>query len=281
MVAAIHGTAFGGGLEVAMACHYRVAVPQAQVGQPEGEARHHSRWRRARSACRAWRASRRRSRCARPASPVSAKDALAAGIVDELIEGDLRSGAIAFALRQRWRRHAPKTSERTEKLGDSAANQAAIAARRTTPPTSGCAASRLRTLRSTQWTPRMEAAFPMGASVEAELFAQCLSARSIESSDPRLLRRAHSCARFRTIAEETPLLPIRRAAVIGAGTMGGGIAMNYANAGIPVILKETTQEALDRGMATIRKNYANSVKRGRFTEESVNERMADHAATHL
>ena len=68
------------------------------------------------------------------------------------------------------------------------------------------------------------------------------------------------------IPKATPVYEIRRAAVIGAGTMGGGIAMNYANAGIPVIVKETTQEALDRGIGIIRKNYANSVQKGRFSQ---------------
>ena len=97
--------------------------------------------------------------------------------------------------------------------------------------------------------------------------------RSIEGDDSRLLWRA-DVAKIPGVPKDTEVFEIRRAAIIGAGTMGGGIAMNYANAGIPVILKEVTQEALDRGMATIRKNYANSVKKGRFTQEVMDQRMA-------
>ena len=97
---------------------------------------------------------------------------------------------------------------------------------------------------------------------------------AIESSDSCVFRRARGCEDSRTSAKNTKTYEIRRAAVIGAGTMGGGIAMNYANAGIPVIVKETAQEALDRGMATIRKNYANSVKKGRFSQAVMDQRMA-------
>src|SRR5439155_9638728 len=81
-------------------------------------------------------------------------------------------------------------------------------------------------------------------------------------------------AKIPFLPKETPVREIRKAAVIGAGTMGGGITMNYVNAGIPVVLKETTQEALDRGVATIRKNYANSVKKGRFPQSVMDQRMA-------
>src|SRR5207248_6097320 len=76
------------------------------------------------------------------------------------------------------------------------------------------------------------------------------------------------------ITKDTPRVPIRRAAVVGAGTMGGGIAMTYANAGIPVLLKEVDQAALDRGLATIRKNYAGSVQKGRLSQEQMDQRLA-------
>src|SRR5205085_1856341 len=76
------------------------------------------------------------------------------------------------------------------------------------------------------------------------------------------------------ITKDTPVREIRKAAVVGAGTMGGGITMNFVNAGIPVRLREATQEALDRGMATIRKNYANSVAKGRFSQEVMDQRLA-------
>src|SRR6266508_913190 len=199
MVAAIHGTAFGGGLETAMGFHYRVAAPSAQVGQPEVKlgiipgAAGTQRLPRLAGVAKAT------QMCA-DGNPIGAKEALEFGIVDRIVEGDLLQGAVAF-LREKiaggeW---PPKTRERNDKLGDEATNAAIFEAAR----------------------------------------AQA-----------------------------------KKAAIIGAGTMGGGIAMNYANAGIPVIVREVTQEALDRGMATIRKNYENSVKKGRFTQEAMSERMA-------
>ena len=111
-------------------------------------------------------------------------------------------------------------------------------------------------------------AFAEGCEREAELFHECLY-----STQSKALIHAffgeRAVAKIPGMAEDTPVLEIRRAAVIGAGTMGGGIAMNYANAGIPVIVKETSQEALDRGMATIRKNYASTVKKGRLSQAAM------------
>src|SRR5262249_4866777 len=112
-----------------------------------------------------------------------------------------------------------------------------------------------------------------GCARERELFIDCLF-----SDESSALIHAffgeREVARIPDVPKETTARPILSAAVVGAGTMGGGIAMVFANAGIPVSLKETDQAALDRGLATIRSNYANSVKRGRFTQQYADERLA-------
>src|SRR5439155_16161025 len=108
---------------------------------------------------------------------------------------------------------------------------------------------------------------------EAELFRQCLFSDQSKAMIHAFFGE-REVSKIPGLPKDTPVREIRKAAVIGAGTMGGGIAMNYVNAGIPVLLKETTQEALDHGVATIKKNYANSVKKGRFTQEEMDRRMA-------
>src|SRR5205814_2605567 len=107
--------------------------------------------------------------------------------------------------------------------------------------------------------------FEQAIRKEAELFRQCLFSDQSKAMIHAFFGE-REVAKVPWLPKDTPVREIRKAAVVGAGTMGGGIAMNYANAGIPVILKETEQDALDRGVATIRRNYANSVKRGRFSQ---------------
>ena len=270
VVMAIHGTAFGGGLEVAMAGHYRLAVTSAQVGQPEVKlgiipgAGGTQRLPRLAGVAKAV------EMCAF-GEPVKSQDALTAGIVDRIIEGDLLSGAIGFA-REVAGKPAPKTRERSEKLTDSSGNAAVFATAR----------EQARKTRRGQTAPMaaidaVEAAtklpFDQGCEREAEIFRECLF-----STQSKALIHAffgeRTVAKIPDIPKDTPTYEIRRAAVVGAGTMGGGIAMNYANAGIPVIVKEAAQDALDRGMATIRKNYENSVKKGRFSQAVMDQRMA-------
>lgn len=270
VVMAIHGTAFGGGLEVAMAGHYRVAAPTAQAGQPEVKlgiipgAGGTQRLPRLAGVAKAV------EMCAF-GEPIDARAALEAGIVDKIIEGDLLAGAVEFA-RGVAGKLAYKTRERGEKLHDSAGNTAVFAAAR----------EQARKTRRGQTAPlaaidAVEAAtrlsFEDGCNREAEIFRDCLF-----STQSKALIHAffgeRTVSKIPDIPKETRTYDIRRAAVIGAGTMGGGIAMNYANAGIPVIVKETTQEALDRGIETIRKNYENSVKKGRFSPEVMAKRMA-------
>ncbi len=270
MVAAIHGTAFGGGLETAMAFHYRVAVVSAQVGQPEVKlgiipgAAGTQRLPRLAGVALAT------QMCA-DGAPISAKAALEAGILDQIVEGDLLEGAKAFARTVLDKPHV-KTRDRNDKLGDEATNaaifaaakaQAKKAARGMIAPIAAIDAVEAATKLS----------FEEGCKRERELFQECLFSDQSKAMIHAFFGE-REVAKIPDVPKGTPLIPINKAAVIGAGTMGGGIAMNFANAGIPVTMKETTQEALDRGLATIAKNYANSVKKGRFPQEVMDKRMA-------
>jgi 3-hydroxyacyl-CoA dehydrogenase len=270
VVMAIHGTAFGGGLELAMAGHYRVASPDAQVGQPEVKlgiipgAAGTQRLPRLAGVAKAL------EMCAE-GNPVKAKEALALGIVDRIIEGDLLSGAVAFA-REVAGKPAPKTCDRIEKLGAAEQNAPIFAAAR------DAAKKKARGLMAPQAAiDAVEAAtrlpFDQGVEVERQLFTKCLFSDQSKAMI-HVFFGEREVAKIPDVPKETPTIPIKSAAVIGAGTMGGGIAMNFANAGIPVLLKETEQAALDRGMNTIRKNYENTMKKGRLTQQQIDDRLA-------
>jgi 3-hydroxyacyl-CoA dehydrogenase len=270
VVMAIHGTAFGGGLETAMAGHYRVAVAAAQVGQPEvklGLIPGAAGTQRLPRLCGVELAT---EMCAL-GDPVKAPKALAAGILDRIVEGDLLEGAVAFCGEKIAAGGPyPKTRERNDKLGG--VDTAFFAGWR-----ERCRKERRGLMAPLAAVDAVEAAinsdFARGCEIEAELFRTCLF-----SDQSRSLIHAffgeREVAKVPGIGKDTRTYDIRAAGVIGAGTMGGGIAMVYANAGIPVRLRETTQEALDRGMNTIRKNYQNSVNKGRFPQEVMDKRMA-------
>ncbi|HEX2491203.1 MAG TPA: 3-hydroxyacyl-CoA dehydrogenase NAD-binding domain-containing protein, partial [Blastocatellia bacterium] len=272
MVAAIHGTAFGGGLETAMGFHYRVAVQSAQVGQPEVKlglipgAVGTQRLTRLAGVAKAT------QMCA-DGNPIKAKEALEFGVVDRIVEGDLLQGAIAF-LREKIAsgEKPPKTRERKDKLGDEATNAAIFAAARAQAKKAarGMMAP-MAAIEAVEASTKLS--FEEGCAREAELFKQCLFSDQSKAMI-HVFFGEREVAKIPDAPKDTPLIEIKKAAIIGAGTMGGGIAMNYANAGIPVIVKEAAQDALDRGMATIRKNYDNSVKKGRFTQEVMDQRMA-------
>ncbi len=269
VIVAIHGTAFGGGLEVAMACHYRVAVPTAQVGQPEVKlgiipgAAGTQRLPRLAGVAKA-------VEMCTTGNPVKAAEALQFGIIDRIIEGELLASAIAFA-REVAAKPAPKTRERNEKLGTAADNAPIFAAARET-----VAKKQRGLLAPVAAISAIEAAtklpFAEGCEVEKNLFIECLFSDQSKALI-HVFFSEREVSKIPDVPKETPLLPIKSAAVVGAGTMGGGIAMVLANAGIPVLLKEADQPALDRGLATIQSNYANSVKRGRFTPQDAEERF--------
>jgi 3-hydroxyacyl-CoA dehydrogenase len=269
VVVAIHGQALGGGLELAMSGHYRVAVPSAQVGQPEvklgiipGAA-----------------GTQRLPRLAGVAAavemctdgkPIPASQALKLGIVDKLIEGDLLAGAVAFA-QEVAGKPAPKTRARNEKLGAAADNAMLFNdARDAVKKKQRGLKAPLAAIDAIEAATREP--FEAGCAVEQKLFMECLHSDQSKALI-HVFFGEREVAKIPDVPKDTPVIPIHSAAVIGAGTMGGGISMVLANAGIPVLLKDTEQAALDRGVATIRKNYANSVKRGRMTQEVVDERL--------
>src|SRR5271155_1212760 len=269
VIVAIHGTAFGGGLEVAMACHYRVAVSSAQVGQPEVKlgiipgAAGTQRLPRLAGVAKA-------VEMCTTGNPVKSDDALKFGIIDKIVDADLLAGAAAFA-KEVAAKHAPKTRERNDKLGNAAENATVFASARET------VAKKQRGLKAPQAAiDAIEAAtkmpFDEGCQLEQKLFIDCLFSDQSKSLI-HVFFSEREVSKIPDVPKDTRLIPVNSAAVIGAGTMGGGIAMVLANAGIPVSLKETDHAALDRGLATIKSNYDNSVKRGRFTAEAAAERF--------
>jgi 3-hydroxyacyl-CoA dehydrogenase len=269
VVMAIHGQAFGGGLELAMAGHYRVASPDAKVGQPEVKlgiipgAAGTQRLPRLAGVAKAV------EMCA-DGNPVKATDAQKLGIIDRIIEGDLLKGAVAFA-REIAGKPAPKTRERNEKLGTAEQNAPIFAAARENARKKqrGMIAP-LAAIDAVEAATKLP--FEQGCEVERKLFTECLFSDQSKAMI-HVFFGEREVSKIPDVPKDTPIIPVKTAAVVGAGTMGGGIAMNFANAGIPVLLKETDQAALDRGLGTIQKNYANSVKKGRFTQQYMDERL--------
>jgi len=269
VVVAIHGSAFGGGLELAMAGHYRVAALNAQLGQPEVKlgiipgAGGTQRLPRLVGVAKAV------EMCAE-GNPITAQEALKLGLVDRLIEGDLLPGAIAFS-REATGKPPLKTRERNDRLGVPEQHASAFAAAREKAHTKqrGMMAP-LAAIDAVEAATKLS--FEEGCQVERQLFDKCLF-----SDQSKALIHAffgeREVAKIPDIPKETALLPVNSVAVVGAGTMGGGIAMVFANAGFPVLLKEADQPALDRGLATIQKNYQSSVKRGRLPQQVVDERL--------
>jgi len=265
-VAAIHGTALGGGLELAMGCTYRVATPDAQLGLPEvklgvlpGAGGTH-RLPRVVGAQKAL-------EMMLSGNPIKATEGKEVGLIDRLIDGDLLSGAVAFAREVADTRPLPRISER----GVDGA----------TPEVFAAARQGIKKSHRGQLSPEliidlaeMAATVPFqdGWTAEATKFMQAK-----DSPQSRALRHVffaeREAAKIPGLGKDTPTLDIRRAGIIGAGTMGGGIAMNFLNAGIPVTIVETTQEALDRGLGVIRRNYENTAKKGRMSQGDVETRM--------
>jgi 3-hydroxyacyl-CoA dehydrogenase len=269
VVMAIHGSAFGGGLELAMAGHCRVAVRSAKIGQPEVKlgiipgAAGTQRLPRLAGVAKAV------EMCSE-GNPLNAEEALTFGIVDKLIDGDLLAGAIAFA-QEIAEKPAPKTRERNDKLGDPQQNSAIFAsARENVRKKQRGMIAPLAAIDAVEAATKLP--FEEGCQLEQKLFTDCLLSPQSKALI-HVFFGEREVAKIPDTLKDSPLLPIQSAGVVGAGTMGAGIAMVLANAGIPVLLKEVDQAALDRGMANIEKNYTSSVKRGRFTQQFVEERL--------
>ena len=257
VVAAIHGTALGGGLEVALACHYRVAVPSARCGLPEVNL----------GLLPGAGGTQRLPRIVGPqramemmtsGQHVPAKDCLAMGLVDELVdEGALRQGAIAFANKiVAERRPLKKVRELNDKVEAARGHPEIFETFRKAN------ARRFRGFLAPEYNIRcVEAAvnepFEEGLKTERKLFGELMSGP--QSAAQRYAFFAERQAnKIPDVADDTAVIPVNKVGIIGAGTMGGGIAMNFMNAGIPVTIVEVQQEALDRGLATIRRNYERS-----------------------
>ena len=269
VIAAIHGTALGGGLELAMAAHYRVSLRDAQVGQPEVKlgiipgAAGTQRLPRLAGVTKAV------EMCA-TGNPVNAEEAFRCGIVDRIIEGDLLQGALAFA-HEVAGKLVRCTRERRDKLGTPEQNGAIFAvARENARQKQRNLIAPLAAIDAIEAATKMS--FEAGCEREQELFEKCLFSDQSKALI-HVFFGEREVAKIPDVPKETPVIPVNSAGVIGAGTMGAGIAMVFANAGIPVLLKDADQVALESGMANIQKNYGNSVKRGRFTQQFVEQRL--------
>ena len=272
VIAAIHGSAFGGGFELAQACHYRVAVPSAQFGQPEIKlgiipgAGGTQRLPRLIGVEKALEANV-------SGNPFSAKLAHEWGAVDGLVEeGKLREGALAFAKKViDTRMPLRKVRDLNDKI------EAARGHREIFDKVRRDNARKYRGFEAWQAVIRaVEAAvdlpFDEGMKREREEFMnlvltpQARAQRYVFFAERKVWKIAD-------VPDTTPTLPIKKLGIIGAGTMGGGISMNFLNVGIPVTIVETAQPALDRGLATIRRNYENTAKKGRLKQSDVETRM--------
>lgn len=273
IVAAIHGTALGGGLELALVCHYRMAVPSARMGLPEvhlgllpgaGGTQRLPRIIGVEAALDLILSGR----------AIKAKQAEQLGIVDRLAEeGRLREDAIAFA-REIVAEGRPlaRVRDRQDKIEGYRGKPEVFAEvrKKNARAFKGFKAPEniVRAIEAA-----VELPFEEGLKREWELFLELEP--SIESQAQRYaFFGERGTARVPDIPSSTPTLPIAKVGVIGAGTMGGGITMNFLDAGMPVTLVEMNQEALDRGIGVIRRNYENSARKGRLTQEQVEQRMA-------
>ena len=270
VVAAIHGTALGGGLEIALGCHYRVADKSAKLGTPEvklgllpgaGGTQRLPRVAGVRMAL---------EMCA-TGNPIGAGDGFACGLIDRLIEGDLIPHAVGYAEEVRDVRPLPKSSERQDKLNecdpsvfDDFRKENAKRFRGFEAPLKNVEAVKVA----------CEKPYNEGVIEERKLFMELMTGE--QSAAQRYFFFAErKAAKIEGLPENTEPRPVKKVGVIGAGTMGGGISMNFLSAGIPVTIVEMSQEALDRGTGIMRKNYEASAAKGKLTEEQVFKAMGN------
>jgi 3-hydroxyacyl-CoA dehydrogenase len=272
VVAAIHGTALGGGLEVALCAHYRVAVPSAKCGLPEVHL----------GLIPGAGGTQRLPRIVGPeralemvtsGKHIDAKTAHAVGLVDELApEGELRASAIALAKKVlAEKRPLKKVRDSNDKVLAARGKPAIFADFRKAN------ARKFRGFLAPEYNIRaieaaVELPFDQGMAVERDLFTELM--QGTQSAAQRYVFFAERQVwKIPDVPEDTPTQPVAKVGIVGAGTMGGGIAMNFANVGLPVTIVETQQEALDRGLGVIRKNYERTAKSGRISAADVDKRM--------
>jgi 3-hydroxyacyl-CoA dehydrogenase len=267
VVAAVHSVAMGGGLELALGCHYRVASPGAQIALPEVKL----------GLLPGAGGTQRLPRVVGvetalnmivSGNPVPSEKLAGTKLFDQMVEGDLMTGAIAYANKVAAARPLPRV--RDIKV-DYPNHQAFFQfARNTVGAMAKNFPAPLKCVDCVAAAASMK--FDDGLKVERDNFLALM-----QTTESKALRHfffgERAASKIPDVPEDTPKRPIKSAAIIGAGTMGGGIAMNFANAGIPVTLLEMKQEALDKGLATVRKNYENTMKKGRLTQQKFDERM--------
>lgn len=268
VVAAIHGTALGGGLEVALACHYRAAVASAKLGVPEVKlgllpgAGGTQRLPRVAGVEKALQMTT-------SGNPIGAQEAFEIGLIDRMIEGDLLQHAVAYATEVADIRPLPKSSERQNKIEEASPSvfDDFIAANPRVFKGFEAPRKNLEAVRAAVEKPYAE-----GVAVERQLFMELMSGTQAKAQQYFFFAE-RKAAKIEGVDDSVRPRDIRKVGVIGAGTMGGGISMNFLSAGIPVTIVETNQEALDRGTGVMLRNYEASAKKGRFTQEQVGQMM--------
>src|SRR3954471_19142532 len=268
VVAAIHGTAFGGGLEVALGCHYRVADPSAKLGTPEvklgllpgaGGTQRLPRVAGVRKALE----------MTATGNPIGVREGFECGLIDRLVEGELLPHAVAYAEEVRDVRPLPPSSAFEEKVDnvdpaifDDFRRDNARKFRGFDAPEKNIEAVRVATQKP----------YSEGVIDERRLFMELMSGTQARAQQYFFFAE-RKAAKIDNLPEGTVPRDIKRVGVIGAGTMGGGISMNFLSAGIPVTIVEMGQEALDRGTGVMRKNYEATASKGRMTTEQVEQAM--------
>jgi 3-hydroxyacyl-CoA dehydrogenase len=269
VIGAIAGQCLGGGLELALGCHFRVAAPDAQLGLPEVKI----------GLLPGAGGTQRLPRLIGleaalnmivGGAPVAAAKFAGTPLVDKVIEGDLLAGAVAFA-EEVIEKKLPTRRARDLKVKDPQGEAFLQFARNTVGAMAKNFPAPMRCLEAVAAS--YGKPFDEGVKIEREGFLSLMA--SPESKALRHVFMAErAAAKIPNLPEGTTLRNIAKVGVIGAGTMGGGITMNFLNAGVPVVLLEMKQEALDKGLATIRRNYENSMKKGKLKPEQVEQRMA-------
>jgi 3-hydroxyacyl-CoA dehydrogenase len=268
VVAAVHSIAMGGGLELALGCHFRVASPGAQIALPEVKL----------GLLPGAGGTQRLPRVVGvetalnmivSGNPVMSEKLAGTRLFDQMIDGDLIAGAIAFAEKVAAARPLPKVRDlkvdypNHEAFFQFARNTVGAMAKNFPAP--------LKCVDCVAAAASMK--FEDGLKVERDNFLALM-----QTTESKALRHfffgERAASKIPDVPEDTPKRAIKSAAIIGAGTMGGGIAMNFANAGIPVTVLEMKQEALDKGLATVRRNYENTMKKGKLTQQKFDERVS-------
>ena len=272
IVAAIHGTALGGGLETALCCNYRVAVASAKFGLPEVNL----------GLLPGAGGTQRLPRVigvektlamVTSGAPIGAAEALELGLIDQMVGDDLRAAGLALAIEKGAEAGPhPRVRDNDEKLQGAKDNPEIFAATRK------MIARKTRGFLAPEYNIRcIEAAvnqpFDEGLQTEGKLFAELVTGAQSQAQQYFFFSERQA-SKIPGIDKDVAELPITKVGVIGGGLMGGGISMNFANVGIPVTIVETNQAALDRGLGTIRKNYENTARKGRLTEQAVEQRCS-------